>query len=255
MCLYLQPQNQTDRMKLRFLLNFFYCFLFLCFTSCVSKKKYAGLEKSHKQIVAREAQRDLDLSKLSSNNDSLKSELVKRDSIIDSLNVKIAVFQSKKEKSKVFSSKKSSNLTKEQEYEMKSQFVYNFASYIEWPVVYNGTDFVIGVAGDKDIVNKIQETIGNKKVGGKKLKIEKYNKVTNYHVVYITSSSSNTFVTIKNESKKNKTILISDDNAFFAAGAHVSFIMDDDKIKYIINKPIIEKIGLKVSQELMRFSE
>ena len=48
---------------------------------------------------------------------------------------------------------------------------------------------------------------------------------------------------------------MTDDDALYAQGAHISFLMDDDKIRYTLNKPIIEKIGLKVSQELMRFSE
>lgn len=239
-------------MKPQLLHNLFYCILLVCITSCVSKKKYAALQSDSAKVIEKS---DHNIAVLSRKTDSLKVELVKRDSVIDSLNRKVLDLQTKKEKPKVFSSKKSSTITKAQEYERKSQFVYNFSSYIEWPVIYNGTEFVIGVAGEQDVVNKIQETIGNKKVGGKKLKIEKYNKVTNYHVVYVTSSSSNVFATIKNDSKKNKTILISDDDALFAMGAHISFIMYDDKIKYTINKPSIEKIGLKVSQELMRFSE
>lgn len=239
-------------MKFPLLHSFSFCLIFLCFTSCVSKKKYAALQSDSAKVIEKS---DYNFAVLSKKTDSLKVELIKKDSIIDSLTVKLAEIQTKKEKPKVFSSKKSSSIPKDQEYERKSQFVYNFAAYIEWPVIYNGTDFVIGVAADQDIVNKIKETIGNKKVGGKKLKIEKYNKVTNYHAVYITSSYSQAFATIKNESKKNKTVLISDDDELFALGAHISFIMEDEKIKYTINKPIIEKIGLKVSQELMRFSE
>ncbi len=242
-------------MKPRLLHNLFYCFLFICFTSCVSKKKYVELKTQNVKTSDDNKKNTANLSKAIMLSDSLKVELVKKDSIIDSLNAKIADFQIKKEKPKVYSSKKSSNITKAQEYETKAQYIYNFAAYIEWPVVYNGTEFVIGVAGDQSAVNKIKGTIGDKKVGGKKLRIEKYNKVTNYHVVYVTSSNSNSFATIKNESKKNKTVLVSDDDALFAFGAHISFIVDDDKIKYIINKPVIEKIGLRVSQELMRFSE
>lgn len=241
-------------MKLYSLLSFFLVVFSIAFTSCVSKKKYAELEKKQNQMITKAAQTDTEVAKLSAKNDSLKIELVKRDSIIDSLNIKIAEYQVKKEKPKVYSSKKSS-ISKELEYERKSQFVYNFAAYIEWPVVYNGTEFVIGVAGDQDVLNKIKATIGNKKVGGKTLKIEKYNKVTNYHIVYVTASNSSSFATIKNESKKNKTILVSDDDALYSAGAHISFMMDDDKIKYTVNKPVIEKVGLRVSQELMRFSE
>ncbi|CAN5493933.1 hypothetical protein BH10BAC1_BH10BAC1_06850 [soil metagenome] len=200
---------------------------------------------------------DIQLSKIALVNDSLKTALERKNSTIDSLQNKLADIQAKKDKDKpkVYASKKTSNLTKDQEYERKSQFVYNFAAYIEWPVIYNGTEFVIGIAGDDDVVKKIKSTIGDKKVGGKKLRIEKYNKVTNYHLVYVTTSYSASFANIKTESKKNKTIIISDDYALFDAGAQISFIMNDDKVKYTINKTAIEKIGLKVSQELMRFSE
>ena len=242
-------------MKLRLLHNLFYCLIFLHLTSCVSKKKYVELQKKQDQTVSLISTKDKEYSKVIAANDSLKIELVKKDSLIDTLTVRIAEFQTKKDKPKVYTSKKPSNIPKEVEYERKSQFVYNFAAYIEWPVIYNGTDFVIGIAGDQDVINKIKETIGNKKVGGKTLKIEKYNKVTNYHIVYVTTSNTSSFSTIKNESKKNKTILVCDDDAQQAQGAHISFIISDDKIKYTINKPIIEKIGLKVSQELMRFSE
>lgn len=220
-------------------------------TSCVSKKKYLSLQETHAAVKNGNEQA---IKKSYAVNDSLMMMLVKKDSVIDSLYTKIAELQLKKDKTK-YIAKKPSTLNKDQEYDKKAQFVYNFASYIEWPVIYNGTDFVIGIAGDKTVIKKIADIIGNKKVGGKKLKIEKYNKVTNYHLVYVTSSNSNLFSSIKNDSKKNKTILVSDDEALYNAGSHISFLMDDDKVRYTINKPSIEKIGLKVSQELMRFSE
>lgn len=242
-------------MKLQIPGNIFFIITVICLTSCVSKKKYISLQEN--SIVAK-SENESQIKRSSAVNDSLKLIVMKKDSVIDSLNVRIFdLLQTKKEKErgKAIVSKKPSTINKEQEYDKKSQFIYNFASYIEWPVIYNGTDFVIGIAGDKDAVKKIIATIGNKKVGGKKLKIEQYNKVTNYHVVYVTSPYSSSFATIKNESKKNKTILVSDDDVLYNAGSHISFHMDDDKVRYTINKPAIEKIGLKVSQELMRFSE
>ncbi len=238
-----------------------HCALLILFlaiiSSCVSKKKFAESEKVREKAVAMLASRDGECAKTSAAYDSLKVLVLKKDSLIDSLVLKLSDFNQKKEKdkTKIFASKKPSSMTKDQEYERKAQFVYNFAAYIEWPVIYNGTEFVIGVAGDDYALKKIRETIGTKKIGGKKVKIEKYNKVTNYHLVYVTSTNTAAFAAIKNDSKKNKTILISDDDALFYSGAHISFIMDEDKVKYAVNKASIEKVGLKVSQELMRFSE
>jgi Zn-dependent metalloprotease len=218
----------------------------------VSKKKYVSLQSTHTIAIKENEDK---VKKAAALSDSLKTALAEKDVMIDSLSNRIVDLLAKKEKPKTLAYKKASSLTKEQEYDRKSQFVYNFAAYIEWPVLYNGTDFVIGVAGDLDVVKKIQSIMGSKKVGGKKVRIEPYDKVTKYQVVYVTSAKSSSFLTIRNDVKKNKTILVSDDEAFSSSGAHISFILDDDKVKYTVNKPSIEKIGLKVSQELMRFSE
>lgn len=241
-------------MKLHTLQYIFLFVLFVCFSSCVSSKKYKALQETKALSQKENDQKEQKIKSLLILNDSLGHILISKDSIIDSLNTKITELQSKKEKPKNYA-KKSSTMSKDIEYDLKAQFIYNFAAYIEWPIIYNGTEFVIGVAGDDAAVKKIKQIIGGKKVGGKKLKIEKYDKVTNYHIVYVTASSTSSFSNLKNEARKNKTILVTDDVGLFDLGAHISFIMNGDKIRYTLNKVAIEKLGLKVSTELMRFSE
>jgi hypothetical protein len=224
-------------------------------SSCVSKKKYRALETAKISADAENKNTRNQLKESMIEKDSLKRIIVWKDSVIDSLNLKIVDLQSKKEKPRTIVSKKASSLSKDQEYDKKSQFIYNFAAYIEWPVLYNGTEFVIGIEGDNDVIRKIETVIGNKKVGGKKVRVEKYDKVTKYQMVYVTSSRELLFSTIKNDVKKDKTIIVADDESFSSQGANICFILDDDKVHYTVNKPSIEKIGLKVSQELMRFSQ
>ncbi|MFL5762963.1 MAG: YfiR family protein [Bacteroidia bacterium] len=243
-------------MKTRLLWSALLSSALLFMSSCVSSKKYKALETA--KISTDKENNDYrdHLKRSAIVSDSLKMVIVQKDSVIDSLNLKIADLQAKKEKPKAsVVAKKASSLTKDQEYDKKSQFIYNFAAYIEWPVLYNGTDFVIGVEGDDDVIKKIATVIGNKKVGGKKVRVEKYDKVTKYHMVYVTSSRDALFSSIKNDVKKNKTVIIADGEAFANSGANICFTLDDDKVRYTINKPSIEKVGLKVSQELMRFSE
>ena len=178
-----------------------------------------------------------------------------KDSLIDSLSIKLNELQHKQEKYKpVVYTKKSSILTKEQEYNKKALFIYNFAKDIEWPTIYNGTDFVIGVAGDVIVLKELKTLLQDKKVSGKKITVEEYIPGNRYNVVYISSSRNENFETIKKYARKNKTLLVTDDQNLINSGAHISFIIDQDKIRYIANKPEIEKVGLKVSEELMRYS-
>lgn len=220
------------------------------FVSCVSKKKYLRLEKSAVENVATLSMQKLQLQVL---NDSLRMQLVLKDSTIDSLSTKLneATVKKEKEKGKTPVVAKKSTLSKDQEYEKKSLFLYNFTKLVEWPIEYNGTEFVIGVVGDEQWIKQLQGFMAQKKVSGKKIIVEKYKKGARYNVVYIPSSEMNSFSTVKNAVKKTKTLLVTDDAV---QGTHISFMLDQDKVRYMVDKIAIEKAGMKVGQELMRYS-
>lgn len=217
-------------------------------TSCVSKKKYMQLRQD---TSLTESCLEAEKAGYRKQSDSLRMLVVRKDSLIDSLGMRLNEFVIKREKAKGATVVKKSTLTKEQECEKKSLFLYNFTKYIEWPIEYNGTDFIIGVSGPDQTVKMIQDFMAQKKVGGKKIIVEKYKKGARYNVVYVTSSDTGNFSSIKNFVKKNKTLLVTDDAA---SGSHITFLIDQDKVRYVVDKVSIEKVGLKVGQELMRYS-
>jgi len=193
-------------------------------------------------------------TKYHSMTDSLKYVVAGKDSLIDSLSVKLNEMALKREKEKAkssFANVKKSTLSKDQECEKKSLFLYNFTKYIEWPIEYNGTEFIIGVAGSDQSIKALQDFMLQKKVSGKRIIVEKYKKGAKYNVVYITAAEAGSFAGIKNAVKKMKTLLVTDDSS---PGTHISFLLDQDKVRYLVDKAAIEKTGLKVGQELMRYS-
>ncbi|MDF2436415.1 MAG: hypothetical protein K0Q95_791 [Bacteroidota bacterium] len=216
--------------------------------SCVTKKKYSEFQKI---ASIRDSLSGSQQAKLSARNDSLQLVIAEKDSIIDSLRIRLNETSLKKEKGKSSGYARKSTLTKTQEYEKKSLFIYNFTKYIEWPIEYNGIEFVIGVAGDDAAVKQLRAFMLEKKVSGKKIIVEKYKKGNRYNLVYVTSSQNYNFSSIKSTVKNNKTLLVTDESV---TGTHISFLLDDDKVRYNVDKSSIERSGLKVGQELMRFS-
>jgi hypothetical protein len=225
--------------------------LILALSSCVTKKKY-------KEVSKRSSEKDSVLiaerMKFNSITDSLKQELAYKDSVIDSLSVRLneSALRKEKEKNRLAGKYiKKSTLTKEQEYEKKSLFIYNFSKLIEWPIEYNGTEFIIGVVGDELSLKELSSFMAQKKVAGKKVVVQQYKKGARYNVVYITSSALSLFETVKSSVKRSKTVIVTDKAV---AGTHISFILDQDKVRYIVDKASIEKLGLKVGQELIRYA-
>jgi hypothetical protein len=216
--------------------------------SCVSKKKYIALQND---LSAREETFRSEKSQYLVINDSLRFLLVYKDSLIDSLNTKLSLATSKSKAKMPAVSYKKSTLTKEQESEKKSLFIYNFTKHVEWPIEYNGTEFIIGVVGNEETIKQLESFMNQKKVSGKKIIVQKYKKGARYNLVYITSAGNGDFEMVKNATRKNKTLLVTDN---FAKGSHISFSLDLDKVKYKVDKPAIEKAGLKVGQELLRYA-
>jgi hypothetical protein len=235
-------------MKVRILL---YCLLSaIALSSCVSKKKYL---EARRELSDKDQQLNSERTKMLAVNDSLRMTLSLKDAIIDSLSEKLneALAKKEKERKSATLAAKKTTMSKEQVNEKKSLFIYNFTKLIEWPIEYNGIEFVIGIAGDDETVKQLQGFMAQKKVSGKKIIVEKYRKGGRYNVIYVTSSSAGNFASIKNSVKKNKTLLVSDDAA---QGTHISFLLDQDKVRYFVDKAAIEKAGMKVGQELMRYS-
>jgi hypothetical protein len=230
-------------------ISVYFYLLLLVLSSCVSKKKYNMLEKD---MYSREESHKTERSKYYTANDSLRYLLVYKDSIIDSLSNKLSSLSAKREKTKIPPvAYKKSILTKEQEYEKKSLFIYNFTKHIEWPIEYNGIEFVIGVLGDDQIIKQLENFMSQKKDSGKKIIVQRYKKGARYNLIYITSGNRVNFQAIKSSVRKNKTLLVTDE---FTEGSHISFSLELDKVKYFVDKPAIEKTGLKVGQELMRYA-
>lgn len=225
--------------------------LLLAFSSCVSRKKYLGVQMD---AAAKQASLEAEKSYYRGLSDSLMMAVAARDSVIDSLSTKLSEFMAKREREKLRLTPvavKKSTMSREQECEKKSLFLYNFTKYIEWPIEYNGTDFVIGVAGPEATIKMLQDFMQQKKVSGKRIIVEKYKRGARYNVVYVTSSDTGHMAAIRNFVRRNKTLLVTDDAA---AGSHIFFLIDQDKVRYIVDKIAIEKTGLKVGQELMRYS-
>lgn len=225
----------------------YFALILISLSSCVSKRKYTALQND---LSVREDAFKSEKSKYLTENDSLKYLIAYKDSLIDSLNNKLVSTKREKTKMPVVALKKST-LTKDQEYEKKSLFIYNFTKHIEWPIEFNGTEFIIGVAGDETAIKQLEIFMSQKKVSGKKIVVQKYKKGARFNLIYVTSSATNSFHVIKNFVKKNKTLLVTDD---LTNGSHISFTIDLDKVKYLVDKPSIEKTGLKVGQELMRYA-
>jgi hypothetical protein len=144
----------------------------------------------------------------------------------------------------------------EMDYKAYSLFVYNFMKYVEWPPeVASKSDFVVGILGDSPISKELQALAASKKVKGKTIVLKKITTVeecAGCQLLYVASGKSSMIKSIKESLKSKPVLIVGEREGTAKKGAALSFVtLEDDVLKFDINKTEIEQHSLRISSSLI----
>lgn len=230
-------------------------------TGCVSKKKYADLNTRHDQTLNEKTGLEEVLNKVAVENDSLK----RRNFSLDSM------YRVEHEKNIALSTKSNSNtssgtvntstkakasISKSVEYDKKALYIYNLPNYIFWPRNVKASKFLIGIYGESSLNAALASTVYGKKINGLPAVVEPYAPAAGkvYQMIFVSESKQKDFLKLKKELKDQPVLLITENPYLEKVGAHICFYVDGDKVKFNVNKKNIEKIGMHVSEQLIKLS-
>jgi hypothetical protein len=225
--------------------------------SCVSKKKF------------RETQQQLTQQREISQNYRLRIDTLQQQVVLLSDSVQELDSLLENEKQKVIASRnanrpkpsgpvKKSSLTKEEEAGKKAVFMLSFARNVIWPANFLPGKVVIGVVDDDNVFySQLRKTLEGKTAGGKPIEIKKYPAaaVASCHILYIAHNQIGNFQKIKTGLKSSPTLLVTEEGASGYSNSHINYYINDTKVQYSLNQPLIEKAGLKITQDLIKFAD
>jgi hypothetical protein len=141
------------------------------------------------------------------------------------------------------------------DYKAYTLFVYNFMKYVEWPEAQSKGDFTVGVFGDSPIQKELQVLASGKKLRGRNIVIKSIGKpedAANCQLLYISSSKSSQIKQLKEQMKDKPILFVGEREGLAKKGAALSFVtMEDDELKFDINKKEIETHQLKIASSLI----
>jgi hypothetical protein len=144
----------------------------------------------------------------------------------------------------------------ETDYKAYSLFVYNFMKYVEWPEAQSKGDFIIAVLGDSPITSELQALASSKKLKGRNIVLKKCStleEAAGCHLLYVSSSKSAQVKTLKDQMKDKPILIVGEREGLAKKGAGLSFVtLEDDELKFDINKKEIEQRQLKISSSLIQ---
>ena len=150
----------------------------------------------------------------------------------------------------------------DREYSIKSVFLYNFTKFIRWPEGsapnYNQDGLKLCLVGENpfgDILEQLAEKVSAK---GKKM-VVKYPPVsmamTSCHLLFVSSSEKKRLARILDWVNNSPVLVVGDTPEFEGMGVGINFYIQDNKIRFKVNKEAVEQSGLKISSELLGLAE
>jgi len=140
------------------------------------------------------------------------------------------------------------------EYEFKAAFIERFTRFVEWPNEIEGDTFKVAVIGKTPLKASLDELFANLKIKDKKVEViytDEISDLENANLAFISSSEKKRIKEILAFTGKCPILTISDAKGFSEKGVHINMYVDNNYIRYEINKESIEKSGLKVSSLLL----
>jgi len=233
----------------------FYILSFLLITGCVSKKKFADLEARHQQTLNEKTGVEEVLNKVAVENDSLK----KQNNFLDSMyRVEHEKYMALNNKSISLPPSKSkvAALPKKIEYDKKALYIYNLPNYVFWPHTVLSDKFLIGILGESAMNSALAANVYGKKINNLPAIVEPYAPANGkfYHMIFVAESKQKEFYKLQKSLKNQPVLLITENPYLEKVGAHICFYVDGGKVKFNVNKKYIEKSGMNVSEQLIKFS-
>lgn len=146
-----------------------------------------------------------------------------------------------------------------QEYDVKAAFLYNFASFIEWPAgAFTRPDspFVIGVLGNDPFGTILDELVKGEQVGSHPLILHRFNRIEDMnrcHILFISASETRRTREILRKLKGQPVLTVADIPGFAEGGGMIGFTADT-RISLMMNQSALRAANLGVSAKLLRLA-
>lgn len=146
------------------------------------------------------------------------------------------------------------------EYDLKAAFLFNFAKFVEWPATaFSGerSPLAICVYGEDPFGRALDMVVQGERVGERSLLVQRPDSVDDLgecHVLFISRSEKGRLRDVMTEVEGKPVLTVADTDGFLRAGGVINFILEDNKVRFLIDQEAAGHSGLQISSKLMRLA-
>jgi hypothetical protein len=146
------------------------------------------------------------------------------------------------------------------EYLIKAAYLYNFAMFVEWPTAaFERTDspIVIGVLGPDPFGSALDQTVRNKTVNNRRIRIDRVQSVQDLgrcHILFVSPSETSRLNDVANRLDGASVLIVGDTAGLAKRGAIITFVVEDNKVRLEVNVEAAKRARLSISSKLLNLA-
>lgn len=142
------------------------------------------------------------------------------------------------------------------EQRLMAAFLFNFVKFVSWPdEAFSGPDASIEIAvlGDASFRNLMQQSVGDKIVSGRPLEVTVVGSPYEARSAHLLFMPANQAPRVDQVASLRGThvLTVADAEDFARGGGMVSFVRENNKLRFEINESAAKRAGLSVSSRLL----
>lgn len=142
------------------------------------------------------------------------------------------------------------------EYRIKSEFLINFASLVEWPEEsFQGDgELVVGILGEEAVVDEVQSRLDGRTARSRQVRAERLGslaQLAGFHMVYVTASADSKVEDVHRALAGANVLLVGESKGFAQRGGAINFYTERSRIRFEVNPEAVRSAGLRVSSRLL----
>lgn len=140
---------------------------------------------------------------------------------------------------------------------LKAAFLYNFTKFVEWPAPALGAaaaPFRVCVFADASFRREIDAMLAGEMVAGHALRVTtpEPSAVKGCHIVYFGAGQTERAAEVLPVLRNAPVLTVGEGVRFLEQGGAVSFLREDNRVRFDVNKDAVDRAGLAVSSKMLR---
>ncbi len=159
----------------------------------------------------------------------------------------------------------SGSVDEEKATKVKAAYLFNFTKFVTWPAdafQNEHSPIVIGVVGADPFGPLLDQTIKDKTVAGRDLKVQRFqwrvgddlSAMKKCHLLYMSTSLGNDADDLIAALSRLPILLIGEGTEFAKSGGTLGFVMEEGRIVFWTNRKAAETANLQLSSQLLKLA-